>query len=227
MGPSLQRAGTDSATPPHSTTGASICATVIDYDVLQEDLAVTKWYERKQGFPAALCGCLAVLLLASGCGPQTPPDTRLADEKAIRDTDAQWAKAAADKDLDATVSYYSDDASLLPPNAPIATGNHAIRAVWAPLLAPDASVSWRPTKVEVARSGDLGYVMGVYQLTMKGAQGKPVADNGKLVEVWKKQADGKWRVVADIFNSDSPLSAAPEKKSHSAKATHGHTKKHH
>ncbi|MGA7411773.1 MAG: DUF4440 domain-containing protein, partial [Bryobacteraceae bacterium] len=138
------------------------------------------------------------------------------------------AKAAADRDLDATISYYSDDASLLPPNAPIATGNHAIRAVWAPLLTPDASVSWKATTVDVARSGDLGYLVGVYQLTTKGPQGKPVTDNGKLVEVWKKQADGKWKAVADIFNSDSPLSATPEKKSHAAKATHAaHTKKHH
>ncbi len=183
--------------------------------------------ERKHRFTAAFCGSLAVLLLLSSCGPATPPDTRAADEKAIRDQDAQWAKAAADKDLDATIGYYSDDASLLPPNAPIATGNHAIRAVWAPLLAPDASVSWKPTTVDVARSGDLGYVIGVYQLSMKNPQGKAMTDNGKLVEVWKKQADGKWKVVADIFNSDSPLAAAPEKKGHAAKATHATHKKHH
>ncbi len=186
---------------------------------------MTSICKRKPGFTAALCGCLAVLLLASGCGPQTPPDTRAADEKAIRDQDALWAKAAADKDLDATISYYSDDASLLPPNAPIATGNHAIRAVWAPMLGPDASLSWKATTVDVARSGDLGYVVGVYQMTTKGPQGKPATDNGKFVEVWKKQPDGKWKAVADIFNSDSPLSQAPEKKSHSAKAAH--TKKHH
>jgi ketosteroid isomerase-like protein len=47
---------------------------------------------------------------------------------------------------------------------------------------------------------------------MKDAQGKPVTDHGKLVEVWKKQADGKWKTVADTFNSDLPSSAPPEKK---------------
>jgi uncharacterized protein (TIGR02246 family) len=200
---------------------------MIDYDVRQEDFPVTRWFDRKQGFPAAFCGCLALVLLASGCGPQTPPDTRAADEKAIRDLDAQWAKAAADKDLDATISYYSDDASLLPPNAPIATGNHAIRAVWAPMLGPDVSLSWKATKADVAHSSDLAYLLGVYQLTTKGPQGNPVTDNGKFVEVWKKQADGKWKVVADIFNSDSPVAAVPEKKSHTAKATHATHKKHH
>jgi uncharacterized protein (TIGR02246 family) len=149
----------------------------------------------------ACCGCLALLLLTSACNQQTA-DTRAADESAVRDADAQWAKTAGANDLDGTVSYYTDDASLLPPNAPIATGKQAIRAVWAALLTPDATVSWQVTKAEVARSGELAYVMGVYQITPKDPQGKSMADRGKLVEVWKKQPDGKWKTVADIFNSD-------------------------
>ena len=108
------------------------------------------------------------------------------------------------------MSYYTDDASLLPPNAPIATGKQAIRAVWASsLLSPDAAVSWEVTKAEVARSGELAYVVGVYQITPKNPKGKALEDRGKLVEVWKKQADGKWKVVADIFNSDVPSPAPP------------------
>jgi uncharacterized protein (TIGR02246 family) len=176
----------------------------------------------------ALGGCVAMLLFASACGTPPPPDTRAADEAAIRNLDAQWSKTAASRDLDGTVSYYSDDASLLPPNAPIATGTHAIRGAWAPLLVPDTSISWQADKVEVSRSGDLAYVVGVYKMSMKGPQGKPVDDNGKFVEVWKKQADAKWKAVADIFNSDMPASKPPEKKSHPAHAAHAKSgKKHH
>jgi uncharacterized protein (TIGR02246 family) len=159
-----------------------------------------------------LCGCLALLLLASACNPQTPADTRAADESAIRDLHAQWSKTVAARDLEGTVSYYSEDASLLPPNAPMATGKQAIHAVWAPLLGPDVSNSWQISKIDVSRSGDLAYLIGVYQLTIKGPQGKPETDHGKLVEVWKKQADGKWKTVADIFNSDLPQPASPETK---------------
>ena len=54
--------------------------------------------------------------------------------------------------------------------------------------------------------------MGVYQVTAKDPQGKPVTHHGKFVEVWKKQADGKWKAVADTDNSDLPLLAPPEKK---------------
>jgi uncharacterized protein (TIGR02246 family) len=159
-------------------------------------------------------GCCTLLLLVSACGEQTPPDTRAADGRAIRELDDQWSKTAAAKDLEGTVSYYSDDASVLFPGAPIATDKQAIRALWISLLAPAAPVSWQPNKVEVARSGDLAYAMGVYQGTTKDSQGKLVADHGKYVEVWKKQADGKWKTVADIANSDLPPAAPAAKHVH-------------
>jgi uncharacterized protein (TIGR02246 family) len=164
------------------------------------------------GFKLVFCGCLALLLLASACNQQTPADSRAADESAIREIEAQWARTAAAHDLEGCVSYYSDDASILPPNSPIASGKQAIRAVWASVLRPGASLSWQVSKVEVSRSGDLAYVMGAYQFAEKDPQGNTVADHGKTLEVWKKQADGKWKAVADTFNSDLPPWAPPEKK---------------
>ena len=160
----------------------------------------------------ALCVCLALLLFASACNQQTPADTRAADERAIRDLDAQWSKAAAANDLEGTLSYYSDDALLLPPNAPMAADRQAIRASWTALLGPDVSLSWHSTKVEVSRSGDLAYLVGAYTASLKDPQGKPLTEHGKFVEVWKKQADGKWKAVVDTYNSDLPPSARPEKK---------------
>ena len=148
------------------------------------------------------------MLFAAGCGKEEPKDTRAADEAAIKNADTQWAKAAASKDVDATVAFYSDDASLLPPNAPMASDKASIRAAWAGLLGPGTSLTWQATKVEAARSGDLGYVIGTYQLEGKDAAGKEESDRGKFVEVWKKQADGNWKAAVDIFNSDLPVAAA-------------------
>jgi uncharacterized protein (TIGR02246 family) len=151
-------------------------------------------------------GCGAVMLFALGCNQQ-PADTRAANEKAIRELDEQWSKTAGTHDVEATIAYYADDAALLPPNEPIATGRDSIRKVWGSLLGPTTNLSWRVTKIEVAGSGDLAYLHGTYELSMKDAQGNPINDKGKMVEVWKKQADGKWKVVADIFNSDLPAAA--------------------
>lgn len=165
-------------------------------------------------FCCACLGCiaLAVVLFTSGCSQQSSQETRAADESAVKETDEQWSKTAMANDLDGTVAYYSDDASILPPNAPIATGKQAIRAVWASMLNPHVTVSWQVTKADAARSGELAYVTGVYQIAAKDTEGKAQEDRGKLVEVWKKQADGKWKVVTDIFNSDVPLPAPGEKK---------------
>lgn len=80
------------------------------------------------------------------------------------------------------------------------------------LLGPNTTVSWKVSKAEVAKSGDLGYLYGTYSLLIKDPQGLPVHDTGKLVEIWKKQADGNWKCIVDTYNSDLPVAAASEKK---------------
>src|SRR5438105_6821614 len=131
-----------------------------------------------------------------------------ADEKAVRDADAEWSKAAASKDVDKTVAFYADDAVVMPPNAERATTKEAIRKIWKDLLT-DATVSWKATKVEVAKSGDIAFIVGTYEVTMNDVvTGKPVNDRGKYLEVWEKHADGSWKCGADIWNSDISVAAA-------------------
>src|SRR5438105_11103845 len=153
---------------------------------------------------AILVACVAGLL---GCQPQTapapPPDTRAADEAAVRAASAEWAKVAAAKDLEKTLSYYADDASMFPPNAPVVTGPDARRSAWTKLLAPAELVfSNAATKVEVARSGDLAYETGTFDESFKDDKGQPVKVVGKYVVVWKKQPGGQWKAIIDIFNTD-------------------------
>ena len=152
---------------------------------------------------------IIIVLLATlsfDCEQRTPVDTRAADERAIREADSTWSRTAAAKDLEGTVSYYASDASMFQANAPIANGLEAIRKAWSQDLfaTPGYALSWRTTKVEVSRGGDLGYASGTYEFTFNDAKGMPVTYRGKYVEVWKKQADGAWKVVVDIYNSDLP-----------------------
>jgi ketosteroid isomerase-like protein len=104
---------------------------------------------------------------------------------------------------------------MLPPNMPMVTGKQAVRAVWAQLMGngnPGFTVSWESSKAEVSRSGDFAYDIGTYQLTMNDPQGKPNSDRGKYMVVWKKQADGKWKAVGDMFKSDLSLLPSPPEK---------------
>ena len=159
--------------------------------------------------PLLLCSCFALLSFAF-VGTVAAGDTKI--EQALRDLDAKWSAAAGAKDLDKTVSYYAESAVVMPPNAPSAKTRETIRSAWKEMLtSPGAAISWKATKVEVAKTGDLAYVSGTYEETMTDASGKPAKEHGKYVEIFKKQADGTWKVVADIWNSDLPASAAEKK----------------
>ncbi len=149
----------------------------------------------------------ALLALAvSGCAPQVDVE---ADKAAIRDlTDVQWLNAAQAKDVDTALSYYADEASVMPPNATILTGKEAIRARHLEVYSrPGFAITWQTTKIEVSRAGDLAYTIGTFELTVNDAEGNPVTTVSKYVTVWKKQADGQWKVVADIFNRDAPAAS--------------------
>jgi len=156
---------------------------------------------------------VVVLSLATACQNQMAQDTRAADENALKTLDSEWSKAAGAKDVDKIVSYYSDDAIVLPQNSPPITSKEQIRAMWKSMLgAPGFSGGWNVTKVDVARSGDLAYVTGSYEMTENDANGKPQTDRGKYVEVWKKQADGSWKCVVDMFSTNLPAASPAEKK---------------
>lgn len=157
--------------------------------------------------------CLVVLPIAIVCN--FPPTTQASDEQAIRAADAEWSKAASAKDVDKTVSFYSDDAVVLPPNEPAVTSKDGIRNLWKGFLDSVTEIGWKATRAEMAKSGDLAVVTGTYEMTMKDG----TKDRGKYCEVWEKKADGKWKCGTDMFSSDlpapgaaSPGPGAPEKK---------------
>jgi len=146
---------------------------------------------------------MAVLILVPVAIAQ-PNGKKSSDaENRIRALDSEWSQAAQSKDVDKMVSYYSDDASAFPFNAPIATGKEQIRQLWSALMAkPGFSLSFAPTKIDVAKSNDLAYEAGTFELKMNDAQNNPTTTNGKYVVCWKKSAKGEWKVQFDIFNTD-------------------------
>jgi ketosteroid isomerase-like protein len=120
---------------------------------------------------------------------------------AILAADAAWLRVYQAKDLAKSVAFCDEQASMLAPNAPIATGKDAIAKVIADDFAHD-TIIWHANKVGVARSGELGYTSGTTENSIKDASGQTKSDKGKYLTVWKKQADGSWKVLYDMFNSD-------------------------
>jgi ketosteroid isomerase-like protein len=129
---------------------------------------------------------------------------------ALRAADAAWQQVFSAKDLKRSVDFCAPDGSVMAPNAPMATGKPAISQLFSAFFAlPDFKISWNATGAEVARSGELGYTTGLYELSFKDPTGKVINDNGKYVTVWQQQSDGSWKVSKDIFNSNLPLPPAP------------------
>jgi len=145
-----------------------------------------------------------VLLSACGQPPASPaaPVFGQEDQAAIRTTtEAALAIANGSQDWDEYVAvYYAPDATVLPPNAEAVHGRAAISAF---LAAFPPITTFTAEMVTVEGNGDLAYVHGRYHLDMSTPDG-PQADDGKYIEVWKRQADGSWKIAYDIFNSDLP-----------------------
>jgi len=123
--------------------------------------------------------------------------------------DKDWAAAAtAGRNVDLILSFWSDDASVLPPGAPPIVGKAAIREfVTGALNTPGFSVTWKTTEVTVSASGDLAYCVGPNRFTSPGPDGTVSTAYGKAVTVWRKDPDG-WKCVVDIWNDDPSAAAA-------------------
>jgi uncharacterized protein (TIGR02246 family) len=174
-------------------------------------------WDSKEEFPMLrngsllLCACLLLFTVACSDQPAPPAaaDTRDADIKAVKDVEAAWAKDAATKDAEKFAAYYTDDASMLMPNAPVINGKENIKAALKPMLAdPNFALSFQGTRAEASKGGDMVWSVGTYTMTASDPKTKkPVTDKGKYLTVFKKQADGGWKAIADMISSDMPPGA--------------------
>jgi ketosteroid isomerase-like protein len=113
-------------------------------------------------------------------------------------------EAAAARDLEGSVAGLTSDAIMLPPDEPPVVGRAAIREYMrAAFGTPNFSVSWTTDTIVVAASGDMAYSFARSRYTFPGRSGAPgTVDTAyaKGVNVWRRDADGRWRATADIWN---------------------------
>ena len=125
------------------------------------------------------------------------------DEAAIRKADTEWSQSAKLSSLDTFLTFYAEDASVLPFNHPLVSGSSNIRQFFTELFSkPGWAVTFGPTKIEISKSRDLAYEIGTAQITLNDAQGHPATTPAKYAVVWKKTPSHQWKAVVDIFNTD-------------------------
>lgn len=147
-----------------------------------------------------------LVLFLFACATRPTADISAGDaENAIRRLDAGFNSAIARGDVNGMMEMYAEDAVLMPPNTPPMRGRDAVRQYWTAFMGI-GRVEGTVTTDDVEQSGELATEVGHYTMTITptAAGAPPVRDSGKFLVAWRK-TDGKWRVYADIFNSDLPV----------------------
>jgi len=147
-----------------------------------------------------------VTLVACGCAPApatsdagTDPS---ADREQIRAAAGRIFAAVAAGDADALLAEYADDAILMGGGSPMIRGKAAITTTIEELLGAVTFEDVQNDIVDITVSGDLGIETGTYAWTTVPPGGGPMPDQGKYVHVWMRSADGSWKVVRYVVNSD-------------------------
>ncbi len=145
---------------------------------------------------------LVLALTSSMLGCRAGIDVE-AERASLRQADQDWAAtAAAGADVERIIAYWTDDAKVYPPGMPVVEGKAAIREfVAGSMQIPGFEVSWQPEEVIVSPDGQLGYTTGTNRFTAPDPQGNLVTTLGRYITVWRKESDGSWKCVIDIWNT--------------------------
>jgi ketosteroid isomerase-like protein len=151
-----------------------------------------------------ICGGLLTIGLLACQTAQAPSAEVETHKEALLAADRAFDRATAAGGVEGWVSYFAEKGAMFPADGPVIRGHEAIREAMAPLDDPGFSLSWEPLGAEVSSAGDLGYTYGRSRREIEDAEGNRAVALGKYVTIWKKQADGSWKVVVDIGNEGPP-----------------------
>ncbi len=136
------------------------------------------------------------------------PKSVAADEAAIsaevgkiRVLEVAMMTAGEEKGADGYMSFYAEDAVELPAGTTMLQGEENIHKTMDFLNDKNNRLTWTIMRVDVAASLDLAYSYGVYEFRSKDKEGNQTVEYGKYTTVWKKQSDGRWKVVLDMGNA--------------------------
>ena len=126
------------------------------------------------------------------------------EKERLLQRDAEWAKLASEgRDVERMISYWTEDAVVLPPGLPAVAGKTALRQyVESSMQIPGFKISWTSTDVTISPDGQLAYMFSRKAITMNSPDGKPNTTEGRAITIWRKEPDGEWRCAVDIWNAE-------------------------
>ncbi len=155
---------------------------------------------RRYGF---LLGWIFLWIIFSSISVQSEEKDISQVRKILEEGGVKFVEAINKGDAAAAAALYTDDAILMPPNSEMIKGKSAIQEFWNTSIQMGIK-NVSTTVVDIQVSGDLAYRIGKYTLTVQPQDHPAVTDSGKFLDIWKRQADGSWKIQVDTWNNDTP-----------------------
>jgi ketosteroid isomerase-like protein len=154
----------------------------------------------------ALLFCLPVVLLCSAC--TAVEEVQVSDElpEGLRETIDAFYSSVESADVEARIALFADDVIMMPNHWTMSRGKEDVAAVFRASAGAVFQIRDREV-VKASVSGDLAYTVNSYYYTYHAAEDEPQWHKTKNIHIWRRDADGLWKLQADIWNSDVPISA--------------------
>lgn len=135
-----------------------------------------------------------------GCASKRGPKYNPADAaREIFEADRAFARMSAERGPAAAFAQFTTAVSVqLPASGPPVVGNQAIADFMAG--PPNTTLTWRPERSEASIAGDVGWSWGNFEARTPSPNGTVSISTGRYLSIWRRHANGAWRVVLDIGN---------------------------
>ncbi len=154
-------------------------------------------------FAAALGGSLA-----GGCAGSTSytwgRENETGDATAVRRVHGEYVEAINANDLERLMGVMTEDVVFLAAGEPPYVGKAAVRP-WVAGYLQAYKTHWDKPVEEFVVSGDWAFERYSYTSTdTPVAGGEPVTGTGWGLVIYRRDADGQWRVARDAWGPDRP-----------------------
>lgn len=150
--------------------------------------------------------CVAVVLaLCLRASEPAQAQANAASAAQIMQADRDFAKSVAERNREKFLSFIAETTTFNGGTRNELRGRDAVMKDWDAFFDPKGpSLTWAPIRGDVIGAGDVGYTVGRSLFTTTGTDGKITERPGEYLTIWRKQADGAWKVVFDTGSSLPP-----------------------